>query len=410
MIRFNFSMLMTAFLLQCSISTIQAQNWPNWRGPNGDGTTSETNLPVRWDSITNVKWKSPLPGKGHSSPIVWENKLFTLSALPETGEKLLLCYDSHHGNLLWQRTVVQTTFETKHADNSFASGTPATDGKLVYLSLLDIDDVVVAAFDYDGNQVWLNRIGKFSSPHGYSVSPALYEDKVMINGNSKGEHFLAALDKADGHIIWKQVQDNVSHSFSTPIFREIEGKQQMIFLGNKQVASYNPDDGSKIWWVNGPSEDFCSTPVYDETRGLLIISSAWPKRILAAIKTDGSGDVTNSHVLWQTTEGAVYVPSPVCAGDFLFTTMTNGNVHCIDIETGNTLWVENLGKQYASPVLADGLIYLPNDEGIITVIRPGPAFDPVARNDIGENLISSAAISRGRIYLRGGQHLFCIGD
>ncbi|MDA3832451.1 MAG: PQQ-binding-like beta-propeller repeat protein, partial [Spirochaetales bacterium] len=399
-----------ACLLVNSFSGIHAQNWPNWRGPNGDGTSIETNLPVKWDSITNVLWKSPVPGIGHSSPIIWEDKLFTLSALPETGEKVLLCYDSNNGKLLWQRSVLKTELEKKHADNSFASGTPATDGKLVYLSILDVDDVVVAAYDFEGNQVWLQRPGKYASPHGYSVSPALFEDKVIINGNSKGDHFLAALSKTDGHIIWKIMQENISHSFSTPIFKEMAGKMQMIFLGNKEVASYNPDDGSKYWYVSGPSEDFCSTPVYNEQSGLLLISSAWPKRVLMAIKTDGAGDVTESHVVWQTTQGAAYVPSPICTDDYLFTTMTNGNVYCTEIETGDTLWVENMGKQYSSPVLADGLVYMPNDEGVITVIKPGPVFDPVARNAIGEQLISSAGISNGKIYLRGDQHLYCIGN
>jgi outer membrane protein assembly factor BamB len=406
--KLKFPILLAACFL-VSVSAIQAQNWPNWRGPNGDGTSTETNLPISWDSVTNVVWKSPVPGRGHSSPIVWEDRIFTLTAFPETGEKALLCYDSNNGELLWQRTVVETTLEKKHADNSFASGTPATDGTLVYLSILDIDDVVVAAYDFQGNQVWLQRIGKYASPHGFSVSPALYEDKVFINGNSKGDHFLAALNKADGHIVWKNMQENISHSFSTPVFKEMAGKTQMIFLGNKEVASYHPDNGEKLWYVSGPSEDFCSTPVYNEKHGLLILSSAWPKRILMAVKTDGSGDVTNSHVAWQTTQGGVYVPSPICTDDYLFTTMTNGNVNCIDIATGDTLWVKNLGKQYASPVLADGLVYMPNDEGVITVIRPGTTFDPIARNELGERTIASAAISNGRIYLRGEEHIFCIG-
>jgi hypothetical protein len=405
--KLNFLIFFIAFLAG-SFSEIQAQNWPNWRGPNGDGTSMETDLPLRWDSVTNVVWKSPVPGIGHSSPIIWEDKLFTLSALPEAEEKVLLCYNSNNGELLWQRTVLKTTLERMHADNSYASGTPATDGKLVYLSILDVDDVV-AAYDFEGNQVWLQRIGKYASPHGFSISPALFEDKVFINGNSKGDHFFAALDKTDGQVVWKKMQENSSHSFSTPIFIEVAGEVQMIFAGNKEVASYNPNDGSKYWYVNGPSQDFCSTPVYDEKTGLLIVSSAWPKRILCAIKTDGEGEVSESHVVWQTLQGAVYVPSPVCAEEYVFTTMTNGTVYCTNIETGDSLWTEKMGKQYSSPVVADGLVYMPNDEGIISVIKPGPTFDPIARNVLGERLISSAAISNGKIYLRGEKHIFCIG-
>ncbi|NQU52230.1 MAG: PQQ-binding-like beta-propeller repeat protein [Bacteroidetes bacterium] len=393
-----------------STSFTQAQNWPNWRGPNGDGTSIETNLPAEWDSITNVVWKSPVPGVGHSSPIIWEDKLFTITALLETQERVLLCYNSKNGDLLWQQTVVKANLEDKHRDNSYASGTPATDGNLVYVSFLDGEDVLVAAYDFTGKQIWVQRPGKFSSPHGYSCSPALFEDKIIINGNSKGDSFIAALSKTDGKIIWKVEHKNKAHSFSTPIFREMAGKMQMIFGGNKEIASYNPENGSKYWFVNGPSEDFTSSPVYNEKTGLVLLSSAWPQRFLLAIKPDGSGDVTESHVVWQTKEGAVYVPSPICTDDYLFTTMTNGNVHCIEIATGITLWKENLGKQYSSAVFANGLVYIPNDEGVITVIKPGAIFKPVAKNSIGEKMNASPAISNGKIYLRGDKHLFCIGE
>ncbi len=407
----NVKSLRLTFLLFALLSTsfLHAQNWPNWRGPNGDGTSIETNLPVKWDSITNVLWKSPVPGTGYASPVIWGDRLFTASANLDTKERILLCYDADNGDLLWQKTVVETSLEKKHSDNSYASGTPATDGKLIYVSFLDGDDVVVAAYNFAGEKIWLQRPGKFYSPHGFSCSPALFEDKVIINGNSKKGGFLAALDKTNGEIIWKIPHNESAHSFSTPIFRELAGKTQMIFGGNKEIASYNPDDGSRYWFVEGPSEDFCSSPVYNEKSDLVIMSSAWPQRLLLAIKPDGTGNVSDSHVVWQTKEGAVYVPSPICTDDYLFTTMTNGRVFCIEVATGKILWKENLGKQYASPVLAAGLIYMPNDEGVITVIKPGVSFEFIAKNSIGERMNASPAISNGRIYLRGNKHIFCIG-
>ena len=184
---------------------------------------------------------------------------------------------------------------------------------------------------------------------------------------------------------------------------------QMIFCGNKEIASYNPEDGSKNWFVRGPSEDFSSSPVYSEKLDLVLVSSSWPVRTLVAIKPDGQGDVTDTHVVWKTAKGAVYVPSPVCTGDLLFTTMTNGQIHCLEVATGNTLWTAESGKQYASAVLAGGLVYIPNDNGVITVINPGPQFNVVAKNGIGEKMFASPAISQGRIFLRGFNHLFCIG-
>ena len=391
-----------------SMSVTHAQNWPSWRGPNGDGTSVETNLPARWDSITNVVWKIPVPGKGYSSPIIWRDNLFLTTALQETHEKVLLCYDCKSGKLLWQKTVLNTPFEKKHDNNSYASGTPSTDGIRVYVSFLDSKDVVVAAYDFSGKQIWIQRPGTFLSPHGYSCSPVLYNDKVIINGDSQGDSFVAALSKTDGHIIWKVSHDRPAHSFSTPIFRKMAGKMQMIFCGNKEIASYNPDDGSKYWFVSGPSEDFCSSPVYNEKYGLVLVSSSWPLRNLVAVKPDGKGDVTKSHVVWQSREGAYYVPSPVCTDEYLFTTMTTGKVHCIEVATGKILWMEDLGMQYPSPVLANGLVYMPNDEGVITIIKPGPKFEYIAKNSMGERMNASPAISNGKIYLRGYQHLFCI--
>jgi outer membrane protein assembly factor BamB len=411
MTRLKITAILLLLLIMNSIPAVQAQNWPYWRGPDRDGTSTETQLPVQWDSVTNVIWKSKVPGIGHASATIWEDKLFTITAFPETGEKVLLCYNSKNGDLLWQKTVLKTNLEAKHRDNSYASGTPATDGKHVYVSFLDDTDVVVAAYDFSGKQVWVQRPGKFESPHGYSCSPALFEDKVIINGNSKGDaSFVAALSRGDGRIIWNIPHENPSHSFSTPIFREMAGKMQMIFCGNKEIASYNPDNGEKYWFVRGPSEDFCSSPVYDEKTGLVLVSSAWPRRILVAVKPDGSGDVTDSHVVWQSAEGAVYVPSPILAGDYILTTMTNGQVHCMEVATGNILWVEDLGKQYASAVYANDLVYMPNDEGVITVIKPGPEFESIAKNSLGERMNASPAISNGKIFLRGDQHLFCIGQ
>jgi outer membrane protein assembly factor BamB len=404
-----FFKLLILFLTISSLTYIHAQNWPCWRGPNGDGTSVETNLPVRWDSVTNVLWKIAVPGTGYSSPVIWKDRLFLVSGLSETHEKVLLSYDCKSGKLLWQKTVLRSPFEQKHDNNSFASGTPATDGNRVYVSFLDGQDVVVAAYDFSGRQIWIQRPGTFYSPHGYSCSPVLYKDKVIINGDSQGDSFVAALGKEDGHIIWKVKHDRPAHSFSTPIFREIAGKMQLIFCGNKEIASYNPDDGSKYWFVTGPSEDFCSSPVYNAKSGLVLVSSAWPVRILVAIKPYGTGDVTKSHVAWQTKSGAFYVPSPVTTDDYIFTTMTTGEIHCIDVASGRVLWVQKNGAQYSSPVLANGLVYMPNDEGIITVIKPGPKFEPVSKNYLGEKMFASPAISNGKIYLRGFQHLYCIG-
>lgn len=397
-------------VVSACVQSLYAENWPCWRGPRGDGTSLETNVPVQWDANTHILWKTPVPGIGHASPIVWNNVVFTATALPDTQERVLICFDRTTGACLWQKAVLKASFERKHGDNSFASGTPATDGKYIYVSFLDGDDVVVAAYDFAGQQVWLKRPGTFSSPHGYSCSPVVYKDKLIVNGCSNTDSFVAALACSDGRTVWKTSQDKPALSYSTPLIRPLAGRTQMIFCGNQGVTGYNPEDGSRYWSIDGPSEEFCASPVYSEHSGLVFVSSSWPARHLLAIKPDGTGNVTETHLAWRTTEGAYYVPSPVCVDGYLLTTMTSGEVNCIDAASGTILWKEKLGRQYASPVLANGLVYMPNDDGVITVIKPGPAFEKVAQNSIAEKMYASPAISNGQLFLRGEKHLFCIGQ
>lgn len=387
-----------------------AENWPNWRGPRGDGTSLEKNIPTQWDATTNVIWKTAIPGAGHASPIVWGGRVFTVTAIEENQERVLLCLDCKTGEILWQKTVLNSPLENKHSNNSYASGTPATDGEKVYVAFLDGEEFIVAAYDFTGKRIWLVRPGTFTSPHGFSCSPVLFEDKVIINGNSKGDSFLAALNRDDGKTLWKIPQQNKKLSYSTPLIRELAGRTQMIHCGDQSVAGYNPDDGSCLWIVDGPSEEFVASPVYNERTGLVYISSSWPQRHLLAIKPDGNGKVTETHIAWRTTDGAYYVPSPVCSGDYLLTTSTSGDVYCFEAATGKVLWKEQLGRQYPSSVLVDGLVYIPNDDGVINVIKPGPTFERISRNEIGEKTSASPAFSEGKIFLRGEKHLFCIGQ
>jgi outer membrane protein assembly factor BamB len=402
--------ILIVIMLNASFQSGYAENWPCWRGPRGDGTSLEKNLPVQWDPDTHVLWKTPVPGIGHASPIVWEDRVFTATALPETQERLLLCWDRKTGAPLWQRTVLKVSLEKKHNDNSYASGTPATDGKSVYISFLDGTEAVVAAYNFEGEQVWLQRPGTFSSPHGYSCSPVLYQDKVIINGCSKEESFAAALNCKDGQTVWKIAHDKPALSYSTPLIRPMAGRMQMIFCGNQGIAGINPENGSRYWVIDGPSEEFCSSPVYNEQCGMLFVSSSWPERHLLAIRPDGTGNVTESHISWRTEDGAYYVPSPVCVDGYLLTTTTGGEVYCFDAAGGTVLWKEKLGRQYSSPVTADGLVSMPNDEGVITVFKPGPVYERISRNPIGEKMNASPAISQGQIFIRGEKHLFCIGQ
>jgi len=403
-----FIVLIAGLLACCAVSS-SAENWPCWRGPRGDGTCIEKNVPTNWNPA-NALWKVELPGKGHASAIVWDDRIFTVTAFMETKERVLLCLDRKSGRILWQRTVVTGPLEKLHKENSYASGTPATDGKRIYVTFRVGDEIVVAGHDFaSGEQLWLVRPGTHEGGWGFSNEPVLYKDKVIVDGDSKGESFLIALGREDGKTHWRIDRTNKGISYSAPLIREMAGRMQLIQCGDRCVVSFNPDTGEQIWTVDGPSQEFVATPVFSEKAGLVFISSSWPRREIFAIRPDGRGNVTNTHIAWRDTNGAPYVPSMIVAGDFLLAINHSGVAFCYEAATGKVHWEEKLGRHHASPVLIEGLVFLINDDGEVNVIKPGAAFERVAKYELGEMCYASPAISDGQVFIRGFEHLFCFG-
>ena len=392
-----------------SFTNSSAENWPCWRGPRLDGTSLEKNVPLHWSATNNVVWKAELPGSGHASPIVWDDRVFLVSALPDTQDRVLLCLDRRTGKLLWQQTVLTAPLERKHSLNTFASSTPATDGKLVYVAFLDGKVMLVAAYDFAGRQRWVARPGPFASVHGFCSSPILYGDKVIVNGDHDGDSYLVALSRADGSILWKTPRDNHTRSYCAPLIRKLGGRQQMVLAGDKCVASFNPDDGRRLWLIDGPTEQFVASPVYSEKCGLVFITGGYPDHHILAIRPDGAGNVSQTHIAWRTTRGASYVPSPIVEGDYFLTIADSGVAHCFTASTGELAWTQRLGEQHASLVSAEGRVFFLNDKGVMNVVKPGPAFERVAQNEVGEKCFASPAISHSQLFLRGNRHLFCIG-
>ena len=403
------SFLGVTWLVMVGAQPLHCENWPGWRGPRGDGTSLETNLPAHWNAASNVVWKTELPGKGHASPIVWQDKIFTVTCLPETEERKLLCLDRLTGKILWQETVLKSLLETKHRLNSHASSTPATDGKLVYVVFLDVKEMAVAAYDFSGKQKWLVRPGAFASHHGFCSSPILFQDKVIVNGDHDGDAYLVALDRETGKTIWKTPRLNHTRSYCVPLLREMAGRMQMVLSGDICVTSYDPNTGKLLWIIDGPTEQFVASPVYSEKTKLVYITGGFPEHHILAIRPDGTGNVTKTHIVWRTNKGAAYVPSPILAGDYFFVVSDSGVAHCFEAATGKLFWQERVGEQHASPVSAKGLIYFLNDDGVIHVVKAGPEFQMIAQNDLGEKCFPSPAISGGNIFIRGEKNLFCIG-
>ncbi len=397
-----------AVLLVAGLQAAGAENWPGFRGPRGDGTSAEKGLPVKWSATENVAWKVEIPGRGHASPAIWKDRIFLVSALEETGERILLCLDRRTGKTLWQRSVLKAPLEPIHSLNSYASSTPLTDGERVYVSFLDRDRMFLAAYDYQGNRLWEARPGPFSSKHGYSSSPILYRDRIIVNGDHDGDGFLVALDRKTGRVLWKTERPNKTRSYCTPIIRTVNGVPRLMLSGSKCVASYSPEDGSLQWIMDGPTEQFVAAPVYNGK--LLFITAGYPDRHILALKPDGSGTLGDAQIAWRTRRGCSYVPSPILSGEYLLVVTDGGFVTCWVADTGEQLWTERLGGGHsASPIASEDRVYFQSDRGVTTVLRPGRAFEKLAVNELGEETYGSPAASQGQLFLRGVKHLYAIG-
>lgn len=419
--------VLIAIVIGCPPSN--AENWPGWRGPRGDGSSTDKNVPLKWDvqSGENIRWQIDVRGEGHSSPIVWGDRLFLTTCLTDSTERVLLCYDRVTGNLIWQRTVFQGPLESLHSLNSRASGTPATDGHSIYVAFMRTDgkmvlapnvgtprnitagEMVVAAYDWNGERKWLVSPGEFVSAHGFSSCPVLFDDLVIINGDHDGNSYIVALDKLTGEERWRRKRKYGIRSYVTPIIRDVAGHTQMVFSGSQRIVSLNPNNGELYWSIEGPTEQFVASMVFDGKQ--FFMNCGYPDYFVVAVRPDGNGDVTETGVVWESTEARSYVPSPVVVDGYLLVADDRGTGNCFDTETGTRYWQARLGKGFSSSLVhANGNVYFSAQNGAITTIRPGKRLDIVAKNDIGEEISSSPAISDGCFYIRGEDSLFCIGS
>ena len=389
----------------------RAENWPVWRGPRGDGTSTETGIPTRWSSTDNVRWKTPLPGRGYSSPVVWGERIFVTWCVEDRKTRVLGCLDRKDGKLLWEKTVLVAPLEGKHHLNSYASATPATDGKHVWVAFLDRPNMVVDCYDFAGKEIWRTSPGKLLSKHGFCSSPILYKDTVILNGDQDGDGYLVALEKTTGKQRWRAERPNHTRSYCTPLIVAAGGTTQLVLSGSKCVAAYDPENGKRLWIIDGPTEQYVASLVY--TEGLLFLTTGFPEYHLMAIRPDGSGNVSHSHVAWHhrklPAREASYVPSPIAHGNYFFVVSDRGFASCFEARTGKRLWMHKLGRHHsASPVEAGGRLYFPADNGDTYVLAAGPKFEVLAKNSLGEECYASPAIAEGCLFIRTTQHLYCL--
>lgn len=406
-----------------------AENWPMWRGLRMDGTSADTGFPVKVDG--SVTWRTELPGEGHASPIVWDERVFTVACLPDTEERVLLCLDRATGRIVWQTTVLKAPLESIHKLNSRASSTPATDGQRIYTAFLDQTEtdatraanaahppgksevpkgtVVVSAHDFSGRLVWQVRPGLFSSKHGFCSSPILYKDKLIVNCDHDGDGYVVALSCIDGSEQWRIERPNKTRSYCVPLIRDLAGRIQMVLSGTMCVASYDPNDGRLLWIIDGPTEQFVASLVHSERTGLLYMTGGFPDHHLLAIRPDGNGNVTDTHIVWRTNKGVAYVPSPIVAGDYFLIVSDSGVAHCFDARSGEIQWEERFREHHASLASAEGRVFFINDFGTMRVVKPSAQFHLVAQSEIGEKVFASPALSEGQIFVRTDKALQCHG-
>jgi outer membrane protein assembly factor BamB len=278
------------------VAAARAEEWPGWRGPRGDGTSDEKSLPLTWSKTENVCWKTPIPGKGHSSPIVWGDRVFVTTCLEDKGERMLICLDRREGKLLWQRVVLTAKLEQKHPLNSYASATPVTDGKHVWAAFLAYPDMQVACYDFDGKRVWMRSPGKLLSEHGFSNSPVLHKNLIILNGDQDAKAYLVALDKETGEERWRVDRPNRIRSYCVPILIRSKTKPdvtQLVLSGSKCITGYDADTGKLLWIIDGPAEQFVASLVYLDD--VLFMTSGFPEFHLMGISPDGRAGRTHEN-------------------------------------------------------------------------------------------------------------------
>ena len=388
-----------------------AEDWPGWRGPRSDGTVTDTGYPITWSATENVKWKTAIPGTGHSSPVVSKGKVFVTACIEAEKQRVLYCLDRVSGAILWEKVVLVSDLERKHGENSWASSTPACDGERVYVSFLDMSRMLVLCYDYAGKLLWEKTPGEFHSVHGFGVAPMLYKNLLILNGDQDAKAFIVALDKTTGEEKWRTDRPNKLRSYCPPVVIEVAGKKQLVLTGSKCVASYDPDTAKQIWIIDGPTEQFVSSMVLHD--GVLLMTAGFPVHWVMAIDPTGTGDVTKTHVKWSHKNEGGYVPSPVAHGGKLFVVDDKqGFASCWDAKTGKEYWKEKLGGAtgyHASAVAAEGRVYFTNDAGVTFVVKADGDLEVLAKNSLGEEVYASPAFSNGDIFHRGEKHLWCIG-
>ena len=421
--------------------TVSAGNWPQWRGPEGSGISNEKNLPSEWSPTKNIKWKTPIEGRSHSSPIVWGNRIFLTTAVEGAevpGAKAVkhqidgkdfihpdsvgankkhtfkvMALDRDSGKLVWQQTAWEgTPYDDRHRKSSYAASTPATDGKMVY-AFFGTEGLY--AYDFKGKLVWKAQLGNIGTlGMGAATSPILYDNFVIVQADEENAtaSFIIALDKKTGKEVWKTPR-KIQVSWCTPLLVRTVTRTELITSGTENVIAYDPATGKELWRHKGLESNAIPSPVANNEMAYLV--AGFPTKITYAIRLGQNGDLTGTpNVPWKYEKGTAYVPSPILYGDYLYLTTDRGILTALDAKTGEVKYeggrIPIPATFTASPVAFEGKILMTSEDGDTFMIKAGPKHEILGTNSVGEAVYASPAIADGHIFIRGEKNLYCIGS
>jgi len=401
-------------LLMLGPARAAADDWPQFRGPGGQGHSTERGVPLEWSDTRNVLWKIPVPGSGWSSPTVADGRIWLTSSEESrrpgrsTDASLrALAFDVETGRQLVNVEVFRTEDAgVINVKNSRASPTPVVEGDRVYVHF-GADGT--AALTTSGDIVWTARF-PYESQHGNGGSPILWRDLLIVSCDGADRAFVVALDKHTGKVRWRTSRRRPwDQAYSTPLVIQVGGRDQIVSVGAYRTAAYDPETGDEIWHVSY-QDGFSNVPRPVFGHGLVFLSTGFQEPSMLAVRADGRGDVTRTHIAWTERRAAPHTPSPLLVGELLYMVSDIGIATCLDARSGKVHWRERLGGNYsASPVLADGRIYFLSEEGVTSVVAPGTTFQKLASSEIDGSTLASMAVSNGSFFIRTSSHLYRIG-
>jgi outer membrane protein assembly factor BamB len=405
------------------------QFWPQWRGPLETGVGPHAEPPLNWSETNNIRWRLAIPGEGDSTPIVWADRVFVLSAIPvekdnsvagkEAGPNgtfrfTVFCIDRSSGRILWQKVAREASpHEGRQENNTFASASPVTDGKFVWAFF---GSRGLYGYDFDGNLKWQKDFGLMKTKMGFGegASPALSGDVLVIYWDHEGDDFIAGFDKTTGKQLWRQPRDEAT-GWSTPLVVEFNGQKQVVVNATGKVRSYDLKTGMELWSCSGQTANAIPSPVAQGD--MVFITSGFRGNALQAIHLGRTGDLTGTDAIaWSRNKSTPYVPSPLLTDNYLYLISGNDNLlSCFDARTGEAYFererLEGIRGVYASPVSAGGRVYVLGREGVCVVLKKGPKAEILAVNKVADNRSdASIALAGTQLFLRTAHNLYCISE